>query len=219
MARGIDAQALSHNGEAVPVQLRLSSDRAALHVAVPGESRNLPLADVKAIAFGEEAWEALRGRLPSRPPTHVIALRLLDGNCLAVLLPSEQAPDKFAVFLDKICTDARFAQEGHLSRGTESSSCSTSRLPEQASSVPPSPLPATFSFSQPLPASRRDFEEEGPSVPPSPCGGGSEQQRSPRQRPQEAQLLRQPQTELLKASQALANTTFSQGRLHHSGCP
>lgn len=96
LQRGVAASALSHAGEPVPVQLRLSAPLRLLCIAVPGEARELPLDLVQAVSIGADAHRVLEGRLPSRPPLGVCAVTLHDGNCLALALPAELSPLDFA---------------------------------------------------------------------------------------------------------------------------
>eukprot|EP00931_Biecheleriopsis_adriatica_P017562 TRINITY_DN12553_c0_g1_i1.p1 TRINITY_DN12553_c0_g1~~TRINITY_DN12553_c0_g1_i1.p1 ORF type:complete len:1001 (+),score=165.50 TRINITY_DN12553_c0_g1_i1:55-3057(+) len=113
MTDGIEVEALAHSGDRVPVQLRLTPDLGTMHVTVPGESRDLRLREVESVSIGQEALIALTGRLPNQPPEHVCALKLRDGNCLAILLPDSQARDLFAASLKRLCA---LTDSGHFSR-------------------------------------------------------------------------------------------------------
>ncbi|CAE7561693.1 unnamed protein product [Symbiodinium natans] len=94
LARGLEAKALVHSGDKVPVSLAVNPDYT-VNVEVAGESRAFQLTSIDEVACGEAALGLLKGCLSRPPPSRVCALRLKDGKCLALLLPVEVAPEIF----------------------------------------------------------------------------------------------------------------------------
>ena len=84
MVKGTRAQAVSSDGNVVPVDVRLAADPWTVHVALAGETHEIRLADVEAVACGENAGRALHGRLDGRPPPGLVVLTLKGGCCLAL---------------------------------------------------------------------------------------------------------------------------------------
>lgn len=93
------------SGEVVPVYLQFTPDRRMIHIAVPGDVRDIRLGDVEVALAGDEAWHMLEGRLPRREHSNMLALKLRDGNCLAIQLFPHQAPHEFAAHLSRLCEE------------------------------------------------------------------------------------------------------------------
>ena len=93
LASGMRAQALVHSGDKVPVCLAVKPDYT-MSVQVSDETRTYSLTDIDQVASGEQALDLLRGCLSCKPPSRICALKMKDGNCLA-LLPSELVPELF----------------------------------------------------------------------------------------------------------------------------
>eukprot|EP00439_Symbiodinium_sp_Y106_P022847 s2456_g2.t2 len=125
LARGLDAKALVHSGDKVPVNLAVNPDYT-VNVKVAGESRAFQLTSIDEVACGDAAVSVLRGCLSRPPPSRVCALRLHDGKCLALLLPLEVSPEVFVRCLLELREGAGAANRGKMV---------TQRSSEGASSV------------------------------------------------------------------------------------
>ena len=139
---GMDAKALASNGALVPVTLRLDLDQGMLHVAVPGDARDLRLKDIDEVLLGEEAHRVLEGRIPSRPSGDVCALQLHDGNCLALQLPPHVA-QAFAQHLLRVCQAERRSARGPPAGGG-AEALPPRPSPPQAVPAPPQAVASTF---------------------------------------------------------------------------
>ncbi|CAK0831089.1 unnamed protein product, partial [Prorocentrum cordatum] len=108
MVKGTRAQAVSSDGNVVPVDVRLAADPWTMHVALAGEAHEVRLADIEAVACGENAGRALRGRLEGRPPPGLVVMTLKGGSCLALKFPRPGAPpEAFAARLAELCEEER----------------------------------------------------------------------------------------------------------------
>lgn len=129
LARGLDAKALVHSGDKVPVNLAVNPDYT-VNVKVAGESRAFQLTSIDEVACGEAAMSVLRGCLSRPPPSRVCALRLNDGKCLALLLPLEVSPEVFVRCLLELREGAGVANRGKMVAQRSSEGGTTSTVSE-----------------------------------------------------------------------------------------
>lgn len=115
LASGIRAQALVHSGDKVPVCLAVKPDYT-MSVQVSDETRTYSLTDIDQVASGEKALALLHGCLSCKPPSRICALKMKDGNCLA-LLPSEVVPDLFVRCLLHLRQCAEDVEKHGMSQG------------------------------------------------------------------------------------------------------
>lgn len=115
LASGIRAQALVHSGDKVPVCLAVKPDYT-MSVQVSDETRTYSLTDIDQVASGEKALALLHGCLSCKPPSRICALKMKDGNCLA-LLPSELVPDLFVRCLLHLRQCAEDVEKHGMSQG------------------------------------------------------------------------------------------------------